>query len=205
MAKYRRQYLAASLFFLLLQTSYFWEKELGIFAMFSFLGMALAFLFFCGMLCWEALLVVRERGKDRQRLRFIGILLVMLSLTVWDPNGLVDYAKFEARTVLTAHAEGAADCSNTLVLRSDHTFIERIVCFGLSETRGTYFIKNDTLFFEDVKLGRHQTTYDAFAILSISQPTGQPNYGRLFRQKEDVNNERAGLVITFLDTTWMAP
>jgi hypothetical protein len=47
----------------------------------------------------------------------------------------------------------------TLKLRDDKTFIERNVCFGVTETTGTYNIKGDTIFFEKVTFGRHESDF----------------------------------------------
>lgn len=198
MSKYQRHYIFAGLFFLLVQSTYFWEKELGIFTMLSFVLMALAFLCLGLLLLREVYLAVRDRGKDQKSLYFIVVLSVLLGLTIRYPNGLIDYSKFEPPTVLKAEGEGTANCRTTLNLSADHTFVERTICFGIGETRGTYFIKNDTIFFENVRLARHQKTYPAFALLKI-QPVGEQDFGRLYRPDEQANNPRAGLVITYLD------
>jgi hypothetical protein len=36
-------------------------------------------------------------------------------------------------TVLIAQMEGAANCTTTLKLKKDNTFVERVICFGITD------------------------------------------------------------------------
>ncbi len=57
----------------------------------------------------------------------------------------------------------------TLKLKDDFTFKERNVCFGVTETKGKYHIKNDTIYFNDVNIERHLDEYYNFGVVKPSK------------------------------------
>jgi hypothetical protein len=83
--------------------------------------------------------------------------------------GLVDFDKLEGDELLVAEREGSANCMTVLKLKDDLSFRERNVCFGVTETTGTFHIQNDTIFFSNVNLGRHEGEFYKFAVIKPSQ------------------------------------
>src|SRR4051812_30901123 len=125
-------------FFLLINTSYYWKVELGIFAMPASLILLIIFMGLVVSLFWQFYLALLEKFKDKQRLLTLVILTLVLTLTLFKPFGFINFDKFEGNDILIAKREGAANCMTTFKLKENNKFSERIVCFGMSETSGNY-------------------------------------------------------------------
>ena len=152
-------------FFVIVNTSYYWEGKLGLFAFPAFVLLALVYLILAAAFVRQLFFSIKERFKQRSRLINLGLLTAVLLLTFYKPLGLVDFDKLKGNDVLIAEREGAANCLTTLKLKEDFTFRERIGCFGISEIKGTFKIVNDTIYFDNIQLGRHQ---DHFSSLQLS-------------------------------------
>ncbi len=182
--QHMRLFIGTIIFFLVVNTTYYWESKMGMFAMVTSLLLALYFLILTVLLLQQTYFSIREKLKNRPRLLLIGVMTVVLSFSIIYPSGLINYSRFESNSVLIAQREGAANCKATLKLRADKTFIERNVCFGVSETTGTYKVKGDTIFFENILLGRHEDEYYKFAVIG---------------NREIENKEQLGDIIRYLD------
>jgi hypothetical protein len=110
----------------------------------------------------------REKFIDKQRLVIIGILVVVLTVTFFKPNGLINFDKLQGKDILVAEREGAANCMTILKLKANNTFTERTVCFGVMEIKGNYELKGDTIFFKDIGFVRHESGYYKFAVIRKS-------------------------------------
>jgi len=71
--------------------------------------------------------------------------------------------------ILIAQREGAANCTTTFRLKKGNKFIEKSICFGTTEVTGEYKIKNDTIFFENVKHSRLKSDFYQFALIQSSR------------------------------------
>ncbi|MDN5215787.1 hypothetical protein QQ020_27160 [Fulvivirgaceae bacterium BMA12] len=89
-------------------------------------------------------------------------------MTFLKPNGIISFDQFEGEDLFIAQREGAANCMTTFKLKPNNKFKERSVCFGVSETRGSYKILNDTIFFSE-SAPRGDEEYYKFAILQKSK------------------------------------
>lgn len=176
--------ITAIVFFLLVNTTYYWEGKLGFFAIPSFLILAGTYLGLAISFFGQIYLTIKERFKRKERLLTLGLLATVLLLTFYKPFGLVDFEKFERDNVLVADREGAANCLTTLKLKDDFTFKERIGCFGISETTGTYRFINDTIYFDNIDLGRHEESFYKFAIIKSSKSNNTKILGELIRYKD---------------------
>lgn len=152
--------------------------------MLTFLFLILFFLVLTSFLIGQAFSAIREKLKNRQRLLLIGIMTVILGLSFLYPGGLINFSRLERDSVLIAQREGAANCMTTLKLRDDKSFIERNICFGVTETTGTYNIKGDTIFFEKVSLGRHESDFYKFAVIKNRETKSETYLGDLVRYKD---------------------
>ena len=108
----------------------------------------------------------------------------VLSLTFFKPFGLIDFDKLEGSDVLVAKREGAANCMTTLKLKHNFTFSERNVCFGVTETKGTFRVANDTIYFENVQLGRHEDYFYKFAVIKPKKSDNSKILGDLVRYRD---------------------
>jgi len=150
-------------------TTYYWEGKLGIFAIPTFLFLVIVYLGLLIAFLRQLYLTIREKFKEKQRFVLIALLTVVLILTFYKPYGLIDFDRIEGNDLLIAEREGAANCLTTLKLKDDFTFREKTGCFGVYENKGKYRLVNDTIFFDNVTLSRHENEYYKFALIRPSK------------------------------------
>lgn len=171
------------IFFLTVNTTYYWEGKLGLFAFPAFLILAVIYLGLGVVLIKQIYFLVKEKFTDKTRLINIGLLAIVLTLTFLRPFGLIDFDKLEGNNVLVAEREGAANCMTTLKLKDDFTFSERSVCFGMTETKGKYHLQNDTIYFDNVSVGRYENEFYKFAVIEPSKFNKDGKHFELTRYK----------------------
>ena len=157
------------IFFLVVNTSYYWKSNLGFITLPISLILFLIYLVICIVTIRYLYFAFNERFKNKDRMFSIGLLLIVLTLTFIKPFGIIDFEKFESKNILIAEREGVAGCSMTLKLKENKKFTAKSVCFGMTETIGCYDIKNDTIHFYDVELGRDEDEFYKFAVLKPSK------------------------------------
>jgi len=138
-------------FFLTVNTVYFWEGKLGLFAIPAFLILVLIYFGLAIAFVRQLYFSVKEKFIDRYRLIMLGLMAAILCLTFIYPFGIIDFDKLSGDDLLVAQREGAANCMTTFQLKDNHTFRERSVCFGVTEIKGNYKILHDTIYFENVE------------------------------------------------------
>lgn len=163
--KQKRLYIATLIFFFIVNTAYFWESKMGIFAMLTFLLLVIYFLVLSALLFGQLIFITREKFKNTKRLYLIVLMAFVLGYTLLFPGGLINFRIFESNSVLIAQSEGAANCMTTIELKENKTFVEKNICFGVTETTGTYRLKSDTIFFENIDLGRQESDFYKFAVI----------------------------------------
>lgn len=157
------------IFFLIVNTSYYWKSNLGLISLPISLILFLVYLGLCIITIRYIFLAFKERSKNKKQMFSIGLLLIVLILTFIKPFGIIDFEKFESKNILIAEREGVAGCSMNLKLKENKKFTAKSVCFGMTETIGQYEIKKDTIFFYDIKLGRGEDQFYKFAVLRPSK------------------------------------
>lgn len=140
--------ISVVIFFLIINTSYFWEKEIGVLSIPILLLLGLIYLIFLIRFFFELYYAVKEKLRNKQRLYLLALLLVVLILVPVFPRGIIDFDTLEGEDLLIAQREGAANCTTTLKIKPGNKFKLLSVCFGIEEKKGTYRMKNDTIFFE---------------------------------------------------------
>lgn len=183
------------IFFLTINTTYYWEGKLGLFAFPTFLILVISFLVLGFILIRQIYFSVKEKFEDKERLINIGLLTLVLTVTFLKPFGLIDFDKLEGDNVLVAEREGAANCMTTLTLKDNFTFSERSVCFGVTETKGNYYLKKDTIYFDNISVGRHENVFYKFAVVKPAKFENSKILGKLIRYK--------GLIDTTGDELWI--
>jgi hypothetical protein len=157
------------IFFLTINTTYYWEAKLGIWAMPATLLLVIVYFGLGIALIRQIYFAIREKLTSKSRLLLIGLLTLVLILTFFEPFGLINFDKLEGDDILIAEREGAANCMTTLKLKDNFTFREKNVCFGVSEIKGNYHLQNDTIYFDNVELGRHENEFYKFAVVKPSK------------------------------------
>lgn len=143
--------VSAIALFVIVNTSYFWEAKLSIFIFLVFLLLIILWLVISIKLIFELWQATQERFQSRQRLLSIGIMSFVVISTFLYPKGLIDFNKLEGKDLVIAQREAGGNCQIELQLKENAKFIERVYCFGITEYRGRYEIKGDTVFFKDKK------------------------------------------------------
>ena len=157
------------LFFLIVNTTYYWEGILGAFTFPAFALLAIVYLILTFALLRQIYFLIKGKFADRQRFFVIGLLIIVLALTFFKPFGLIDFDKLEGKDLLVAEREGTASCMTRLKLKDNFTFKDRRVCFGVSETKGIFHIQNDTIFFDS----------DSYYEFAVIMPSGIHTNGTL--------------------------
>ena len=173
--------LTTFILLLIVNTAFFWEGKLGSFAMILSLILVIIYGVLIISLLYQIYLAIREKFKNTQRLISIGIVAVVLVLIYFRPDGIINFEKFQGNDLLIAEREGAANCNTTLKLKESNKFIEKSICFGVSEITGKYSIKGDSIFFSDVQLGRDKSEYYQFAVIKQSASENKKIIGELKR------------------------
>lgn len=187
MGRYRNIIIVSLIFFVLVNTTYYWEGKMGAVAMLTTLLMIVYFVVLVILLLVQTYFAIGEKLQNKHRLFLLGLIAIVLTLTVFFPNGIVNFEKIESDIVFIAQREGVASSMTTLKLREDKTFKNRVVCFGIDETTGMYEIKGDTIFFKSNSWVRDKEDFYEFAVLERAKSPKEKYLGRLvqFEDKSD--------------------
>ena len=135
------------LLLLIVNTSYFWENLPGLFDItilfLTLLGFIILFVFFINQLIKG----ITEKFKNRIRILNLLISLTVLILTYLYPFGFIKFEDvFDGENIFFAQYEGTINGTVSLKLKKEKQFIEKSVYFGVDNYKGSYEVKNDTLF-----------------------------------------------------------
>lgn len=148
MKKHRLLLFTTIIFFLLINTCYFWEGWLGVLTIPVFVLLGLLYLILAVAALAQLIIIIREKLSDKKRLKVFALLATCLILIFLFPNGIIPFEKLESNPLLVAYREGVASCMCTLKLRENKTYLFRETCFGIDEETGDYTVKGDTVFFD---------------------------------------------------------
>ncbi len=176
--------ITAVIFFIVVNTTYFWEGLLGGYAMATNLILGTVFIFLGFYLIRQLYLFIREKFANKKRLIGIAILAIVLILTAIKPRGIIDFDQLRGGNLLIASRKGVAGCTINLKLKDNNRFILKYYCFGVTQITGNYYLKNDTIFFKDVDMGRHEGKSFHFAVVKPNTSENIPAEMDIF----DVNN-----------------
>jgi len=187
--KYKWLIISTTAFLFIVNTTYFWEGKLGGWAVpvFTFLFISYVVLFAISLR--QLILSFKEKFRDRQRVTVSISLILLLVLTGFKPSGIIDFDKLSGKDLLIAKREGAANCMTILKLKDNNTFVEKSVCFGVTEVKGSYEIKGDTIFFKNVSLGRSTEKYYLYAVVRPASFQSEKIIGALMRYKDKADLE----------------
>ena len=169
--------------------NHFWEGKMGIWAFPIFIFLAIVFLVLVILFLIQIGKGYKEKFSSQNRNWTIGIMAISLGLIFLKPIGLINFDRLEGEDLFIAQREGAANCMTTLKLKPNNKFKERSVCFGVSEARGSYEIKNDTIFFSNVKVPRGDDEYYEFGILKKSKYRDEKALFRYRSRSDTIGNE----------------
>jgi hypothetical protein len=177
--KQKRLLVATVVFLLIINTCSLWEGQLGGFHLLLSIFLFFYFLVLAGFLVGQLFAAFNEKLKDKRRLYLLAVLVFTLVSTVLYPSGMINFDNWGSPTVLIAQMEGAANCTTTLKLKKDNTFVERVICFGITDSKGRYHLKGDTIFFHSVESGRNNGNFYKYAVLKRPEVKSKNNLGDL--------------------------
>ena len=172
-------------FFLLVNTQYFWEQNLGMAAMIV-MTISIGAFFVLGMIV--VLQLFKLLRKENRRIpRIISVIIggFVLLTTYIKPYGLIDFKQFEPETKLEANRTGGGNCNQKIKLFMDQTFTERSRCFSTSTTKGNWKLLNDTIYFSNVRKGATVDEYYSMAVIKQSNTSSSIESLHRFRDEND--------------------
>ncbi|MFZ4455398.1 MAG: hypothetical protein ACOYOT_04175 [Bacteroidales bacterium] len=172
LSKPKKSSIFAVVLLLLVNTSYYWEGLLNLFAIPVFFALVIVYIFVGIQLIRLVFLAFKERFADKVKNISIIISLVSLTLIFIKPNGIIDFDKLQGKDLIIAGSEGVANCTTTLKLKENNSFIFRSVCFGLTDIKGTFIKRNDTIFFEEKSILIKNEDFYKFGILKRNNNKG---------------------------------
>jgi uncharacterized membrane protein len=178
--------ITSTLLFVIINTTYFWEKEIGIFYLPVFLIIVSTFIYILISLFKLIKILIRNKFSDKKTFYSSVYLTFLFTLIIIKPFGLINYEEFEAEDVLIVKNEGAANCNTTLNFKKDNSFKEITFCFGLSEISGTYIISNDTIYFKELnRIQKEKFIYEFGVIQELKNYSEKPLGFILYKNKQD--------------------
>lgn len=168
-------FIITIIFFLLVNTTYYWEGKLGLLTFPAFIFLFIVFFWLFITLLRQLYAATKEKFKDTERNYKIIALAIVLTLIILKPNGLVDFDELKGADILIATREGGGNCTTILKLKENYDFRQRNVCFGVTEVTGTFKVSNDTIFFEASDFTWGKNKYFDFAIIKPTKYGDQGN------------------------------
>ena len=181
--KLKLVFISTIFFFILVNTTYFWEGQLGFFEFPLFIILVIVYVGLLIAFIRQFYLAYKEKFSNTFRLLTVCLLIIVLVLTYFKPNGIIDFDNFQGKDILVAQREGAANCMTTIKLKDDFTFNEKRVCFGITEIKGDYRFQNDTIYFDNIETGRYKDKYYEFAVIKPSKYDKEKKQFELVRFK----------------------
>jgi len=176
-------------------TTYYWEGKLDLFAFPAFILLVIVYFGLVVALVIQVYFLIKEKFTDKKRLLQVGLLIIVLALTFYKPFGFIDFDRLSGKDLLVANREGGGNCMTTLKLKDNNTFRERSVCFGVTEIKGRYELRGDTIFFKEVKKGR-QSEYYSYALIRQADTQNKKIVGAIVLYRDINDTEGFALFIT---------
>lgn len=192
--RYKWLFITTTIYFLLINTTYYWEGMLGMWAMVEIPLLCLVFLTLVIQVCRQIYFSAREKFEDRQRVVLAGYMIMVLGLSLFFPRGFVDFGRLNGKDLLVAQREGVANCMTTLVLKENGTFRELNVCFGITTITGTYSLKGDTIFFHNVLSREERESYYRYALVKYWDDKIEKSYLACYNNYPDTLEYSLGII-----------
>lgn len=187
--KNRIQVIISILLFFIVNTQCFWEVNAGKYYLGIFMVLLIIFFVLVCILVLEIFISVFEKFSNPNRNLTIVTMTIFLGMIYLFPNGLINCYKSEGENLFVAQREGAANCNTVFKIKPQNRFTERTVCFGIEEISGLYYLKEDTIFFTDVKCSRENQDYFEYALFKKSEFSQREELFRYENRKDTVGIE----------------
>ncbi len=176
------------IYFLFVNSSYFWEKLPGLWDMVLTGILFLSFVILAIILIFQIIKMIRNKFSSKITIINCIILTTVLTVTALYPLGIVDFRKFEGIDLILAQYEGAANCTTTLKIKKENRFIQRRICFGIDEYYGNYRIDGDTIKLHYDEKSSFGSKY-AYGLIKLDSIKNDKNYGLILYYRDSVDND----------------
>lgn len=129
------------------------------------------------ILCWLLLAAIASyqvfkfivsKKKDLQRLLYASLILIICLLSYLNPRGLINWKKFEGKSLMIASREGVANCQTYFELKENYNMKYTSACLGgMNFIHGTYRLSNDTVYMQ-MEYNAPYMAKESYAILHKS-------------------------------------
>lgn len=188
--KIRPLLIITLVFLLLINTSYFWEYNIGSFLFLVYGIFILLYIVLLVVLVFQLNKAIRERGKNKTRIVNVSVLAATLIIVLLYPSGIINFKQYETKPILLAQREGVANCTTTYKFLKDSSFERLSICFGLEKLKGRYARSGDTLLltYQDKKkeiavIGKNKYGIDFISVYKHSADTIPIEYAILKSNK----------------------
>lgn len=178
------------LYLIIVSTQYYWESNLGLLAIPSFLILLGVFIILGVVAIIQILKFFLEKLKNRNRMVSALFILFVLLIVYLKPYGVINFEKFEKETILEASRTGGGNCNVKLKLFKNFSFEEKERCFSTSRTRGKWKVENDTIIFTNVKSNWFNGSYYQKAIIRKSNSHNYADELIRFRDNKDTTGQK---------------
>jgi hypothetical protein len=175
------------IFFLLVNTSYFWKKLPGLWDFLIIGILFLGFIVLTIILIIQIVKLIRNKFSKRITIINCAILTITLILTIIFPFGILDSNKFEGKNLIFAQYEGVANCTESLKIKEKNRFIQSSVCFGKDDYSGNYEIRGDTIKLFYDKKSSFDSKY-AYGIIVLDSIKTQTRIGKILYYRDSSDN-----------------
>ncbi|MBK8627041.1 MAG: hypothetical protein IPN86_16175 [Saprospiraceae bacterium] len=163
--KFKWQNILFIIFFTSWFFKYFIDILLGKFGFFLTLANVLIWIFLSLYALFLILKYLIADTTSKPKVKILLIIIPLLLTTLFYPDGLVNWEKFESKNLIVAAYTGTANCRTYLKIRANNVLKVSSYCFGAEHSWGKYVIKGDTIFFELPKDLGYIRTKGTFGIL----------------------------------------
>lgn len=125
-----------------------WEQLYFPLVMGLFIFEVLAFIVFVLLWMAQVYMVIREKPKQRSPYITLFICFLVIALAVRFPSGITFSSPAESNAWMLAGHEGSANCTIHLALLPGDEFRQEEICFGTYSQRGSYRLRQDTVYLE---------------------------------------------------------
>jgi len=99
---------------------------------------------------------------------------LFLIAIICKPRGFITDELVYGENIMYVYNEGVAGCASNLKFKRDGKYFNESICFGRSLNRGNYTYRNDTLYFDTLKINQYKygviNRKDSLLLLFLNNP-----------------------------------
>lgn len=186
-SRFRFLIILSLAFILVANTTYFWEPEIESWGLLAIPLLGIFYIIIAAFFVRNLILLFKDKFRDRLRVLASAILFTALFLTLLR-SAFIDFDELAGKNLLIASRTNLLDCRTVLKLKDNNTFVEEDQCWGVSQVKGTWKMKGDTIVFTRVQPNRRSDKYYMYAVI-----------GKADRQNDGLVQDIIGGLVLYKD------